>query len=64
MFNQIFKKFLFITLIIAPFLNACGGKFGDARKSSPRPKERVKKNIEEGRGFRLSRYRKIWWYKL
>ena len=54
MSNQIFKKFLLITLIIAPFLNACSGKFGDARNSSPDPKERVKKNIEEGRGFRLS----------
>ena len=54
MSSQIFKKFLFIILIIAPFLNACGGKFGNARKSSPDPKERVKKNIEEGRGFRLS----------
>ena len=28
-------------------------KPGDARKISPDPKERVKKNIEEGRGFRL-----------
>jgi len=54
MSNQIFKRFLFITLIVAPLLNACGGKFGDARKSSPRPEDRVKKNIEEGRGFRFS----------
>ena len=29
-------------------------KTGDARKISPDPKERVKKNIEEGRGFRLN----------
>ena len=27
---------------------------GDARKTSPNPKERVKKNLEDGRGFRLS----------
>ena len=54
MSNQIFKRFLFITLIVAPLLNACGGKFGDARKSSPNPEDRVKKNIEEGRGFRFS----------
>ena len=47
MFKLIFKKFLFITLIVAPLLNACGGKFGDARKSSPNPEDRVKKNIEE-----------------
>ena len=26
---------------------------GDARKNPPNPKERVKKNLEEGRGFRL-----------
>ena len=54
MSNQIFKRFLFITLILAPLLNACGGNFGDARNSSPEPGDRVKKNIEEGRGFRLS----------
>ena len=37
------------------FLTACGGKFGsDARKVSPDPKERVRKNLEEGRGFRLN----------
>ena len=29
-------------------------KTGDARKISPDPRERVKKNIEEGKGFRLS----------
>ncbi len=32
-------------------LNSCKG--ADARKVSPDPKERVKKNLEEGRGFRL-----------
>ena len=26
---------------------------GDARKNPPEPKERIKKNLEEGRGFRL-----------
>ena len=36
-------------------LNACNGKIpgADARKVSYDPKERVKKNLEEGRGFRL-----------
>ena len=35
-------------------LNACEGMpGGDARKNPPDPKERVKKNLEEGRGFRL-----------
>ena len=29
-------------------------KPGDARKNPPDPKERVKKNLEEGRGFRLN----------
>ena len=46
-----------ITLIILIFaLNSCkGGKLpgADARKYPPDPKKRVKKNLEEGRGFRL-----------
>ena len=45
---------LFITSI---FLNSCGGKLlpgEDARKYDPDPKKRVAKNLEEGRGFRLS----------
>ena len=29
-------------------------KTGDARKNPPDPRERVKKNLEEGRGFRLN----------
>ncbi|WP_428079097.1 DUF3576 domain-containing protein [Candidatus Pelagibacter sp.] len=33
-------------------MNSCANR-GDARKSPPDPKLRVKKNIEEGRGFRL-----------
>ena len=38
------------------FLNACNTKLpgADARKYDPDPKKRVAKNIEEGRGFRLS----------
>ena len=42
---------IFLTLILF-VLNSCG-KPGDARKTSPNPKDRVKKNIEEGRGFRI-----------
>ncbi len=46
-----------ITLILLLFaLSSCkGGKLpgADARKVSADPRERVKKNIEEGRGFRL-----------
>ena len=38
------------------FLNSCGGKLpgADARKYDPDPKKRIAKNLEEGRGFRLS----------
>ena len=47
-------KLIFILLILLPF-SSCGGKWGsDARKISPDPKERVKKNLEEGKGFRLN----------
>ena len=46
-----------ITLILLLFaLSSCkGGKLpgADARKVSADPRERVKKNIEEGRGFRV-----------
>ena len=48
---------LSIFLIILVFLNACGNNFfrgADARKVSPDPRERVKKNLEEGKGFRLN----------
>ena len=47
-----FSIFLFSALLL---LNSCGGKLpgGDARKNPPDPKQRVKKNLEEGRGFRL-----------
>tara|TARA_B100000989_G_scaffold214996_1_gene163535 strand:+ start:221 stop:799 length:579 start_codon:yes stop_codon:yes gene_type:complete len=46
---------LFLIVLFA--LNSCKSienlPGGDARKTSPDPKERVKKNLEEGRGFRL-----------
>ena len=42
---------IFITLILFT-LNSCSNP-GDARKTSPNPKDRVAKNLEEGRGFRL-----------
>ncbi len=43
---------LFLIFLI---LNACNGKVpgADARKIPPNAKDRVKKNIEEGRGFTL-----------
>ena len=46
----------FIGLIVFLLLmSSCGGKIpgADARKISPNPEERVQKNMEEGRGFRL-----------
>jgi hypothetical protein len=47
------KAILFISLISA-FLNSCSSLPGsDARKFPPDPKERVKQNIEQGKGFRL-----------
>ena len=53
------KKFslLPIFLIILILLNSCGKNFfrgADARKVSPDPRERVQKNLEEGKGFRLN----------
>ena len=46
-------SFLVIFLMFA----SCGKGFlkgGDARKNPPDPRERVKKNLEEGKGFRLN----------
>ena len=43
---------ILIIIFFAFLLNSCANR-GDARKSPPDPKERVKRNIEEGRGFRL-----------
>tara|TARA_A100001011_G_scaffold169346_1_gene178345 strand:+ start:624 stop:1193 length:570 start_codon:yes stop_codon:yes gene_type:complete len=46
--TQLFLGICFI------FLLSCQGMpGGDARKNPPDPKERVKKNLEEGRGFRV-----------
>ena len=47
-FNKVLT--LFFLLI---FLNQCG-MGADARKYPPEPSKRVQKNLEEGRGFRLS----------
>ena len=46
---------IILTILIFLLLNGCSGKLpgADARKVPYDPKERVKKNIEEGRGFRL-----------
>ncbi len=58
--NYVFlQKFslLPIFLIILILLTSCGKNFfrgADAKKVSPDPRERVKKNLEEGKGFRLN----------
>ena len=51
--NLIFFAF---SIFLIVFLNSCNGKIpgADARKYPDDPKLRVKKNLEEGRGFRLS----------
>ena len=48
-----FTKIGFLALFL--ILNSCAGGLpgGDARKNPPDPKERVKKNLESGKGFRL-----------
>ena len=47
-----FNKVLTLTFLLI-FLNQCG-MGADARKYPPEPSKRVQKNLEEGRGFRLS----------
>ena len=51
------KNFIFFFLIFFTFSSCAKEGFfktGDARKNPPDPRERVKKNLEEGKGFRLS----------
>jgi hypothetical protein len=48
-----FIQLLFLLQLLI-FLNSCGiYRKTDARKYPPNPKERVAKNIEEGKGFRI-----------
>ena len=48
------KKIIILTIFSSFFLNACSSlPGGDARKNPPNPDERVKRNLEEGKGFRL-----------
>ena len=49
---------LIISFLLILFLSACGTNDtflpgGDARENPPEPSKRVKKNLEEGKGFRL-----------
>ena len=55
--KKITKINFLLTIILVVFLTSCkNGKLpgGDARKFPDDPKLRVKKNLEEGRGFRLN----------
>ena len=49
-----YKRILIILLTLL-FLNACNGKIpgADARKIPYDPNERVKRNLEQGKGFRI-----------
>ena len=56
--NYIPKRALFLltTIMVFSLLNSCGiYKPVDARKVSPNSKERVKKNLEEGKGFSIGK---------
>jgi hypothetical protein len=59
-FNLKNTKILVFLGIIYLFLTGCNGKLpgGDARKSPADPAERLKRNLEEGRGFKLSEFGK------
>ena len=48
-------RFLIILISFIYMASCSGGKIpgADARKISPNPKDRIQKNLEEGRGFRL-----------
>ena len=55
--NYKFVRILSLFSIFLFVLSACGKNFfrgAAARKVSPDPRERVKKNLEEGKGFRLN----------
>ena len=58
MFKISLNKKLISCFIVFFALSSCAKegffKTGDARKNPPDPRERVKKNLEEGRGFRLN----------
>ena len=58
MIKSISNKISIISIFLFFVLSSCAKegffKPGDARKNPPDPKLRVKKNLEEGRGFRLN----------
>jgi hypothetical protein len=65
MFNLVFFFKTVVAIILGiTLLNSCAGLKpapSDARKVSPNVEERVKANIEEGRGFRLMGGKKKGW---
>ena len=57
--NFITKKIslLLVGIVVLSFSSSCGiYKPVDARKVSPNSKERVKKNLEEGKGFSMKKF--------
>ena len=52
MFSNKALKLIFFLSFLPFWLNSCGTGV-DARKYPPQPELRVKKNLEEGRGFRF-----------
>ena len=59
--NTIFRV-LAIILLILPMLSSCGAlqyRPVSAKDYPPEPEKRIKKNMEEGRGIRLFKGRKI-----
>ena len=58
MFKILKNKNLILFIVIFFSLTSCAKegffKTGDARKNPPDPRERVKKNLEEGKGFRIN----------
>ena len=54
--NIVFLKLIIFLLVLIPLINSCGPfkpKKFDARNIPAKGTDRVKKNIEEGRGFKL-----------
>jgi hypothetical protein len=57
MFAKKFINILVFICILPLLFNSCANR-GDARKSPPDPKLRVKRNMEEGKGFRFNDLKK------
>ena len=55
LYSTHYLKVLFILILSGLLLSGCNGKLGgDARKFPDDPKLRIKKNMKEGRGFRVN----------